>query len=129
MPKILVIDDDPDFQEVTRLVLERSGFEAVGAYTPDEGLDKVASEKPDLVILDVIMPSDYEGFEVARRIREELELKELPIILLSAVHVEKAVPYRFAPDEQWLPVDFFFDKPVESAVLVAKVKELLNIPE
>jgi two-component system alkaline phosphatase synthesis response regulator PhoP len=129
MAKILVVDDDRDFQDTTRLVLERSGFQVVGAFAPEEGLGKVVSEHPDLVILDVLMPSDYEGFEVARKIREELKLNELPVILLSNVHVEKKVPYRFAPDEQWLPVDYFFDKPVAPEVLVAKIKELLNIPD
>ena len=69
-----------------------------------------------------------EGFEVARKIREELKLKTLPIIMLTAVHEVKRVPYRFAPHEQWLPVDYFFEKPVESKVLVLKIKEILNIP-
>jgi hypothetical protein len=55
-------------------------------------------------------------------------MRKLPIILLTAVHEVKKVDYRFAPDEQWLPVDFFFDKPVEPQVLVDKIKELLNIP-
>jgi two-component system alkaline phosphatase synthesis response regulator PhoP len=129
MPKILVIDDDRDFQETTRIVLEKSGFMVVSAYKPEEGLEKVQSENPDLVILDVLMPSDFEGFEVARKVREELKLLKLPIILLTAVHGEKKVPYRFAPHEQWLPVDYFFDKPVAPDVLVGKVKELLNIPD
>jgi two-component system alkaline phosphatase synthesis response regulator PhoP len=129
MPKILVIDDDRDMQEMTRIVLERNGFEVVSAYDPEDGLQKVQSESPDLVLLDVLMPSDFEGFEVARKIREELKLLKLPIILLTAVHGEKKVPYRFGPEEQWLPVDFFFDKPVPPDVLVAKIKELLNIPE
>jgi two-component system OmpR family response regulator len=129
MPKILIIDDDRDFQETTRLVLERGGFAVVGAYTPEEGTAKVVAEKPDLVILDVLMPNNYEGFDVARRIREELELKKLPLVLLTAVHGEKKVSYRFAPHEQWLPVDYFFDKPVEPEVLLAKVRELLNIPD
>jgi CheY-like chemotaxis protein len=129
MPKILVIDDDQDLQEATRLVLEKNGFEVVSAYNPEEGLEKVQSENPDLVILDVLMPSNFEGFEVARAIREELKLLKLPIILLTAVHGEKKVPYRFAPHEQWLPVDYFFDKPVAHDVLVAKVKEFLNITE
>jgi CheY-like chemotaxis protein len=129
MPKILVIDDDKDLQEATRLVLEKNGFEVVSAYNPEEGLAKVQSENPDLVILDVLMPSNFEGFEVARTIREELKLLKLPIILLTAVHGEKKVPYRFAPHEQWLPVDYFFDKPVPHEVLVAKVKEFLNITE
>jgi two-component system alkaline phosphatase synthesis response regulator PhoP len=129
MPKILVIDDDRDFQETTRIVLEKSGFAVVCAYNPQEGLQKVQSENPDLVILDVLMPSNFEGFELARKVREELKLLKLPIILLTAVHGEKKVPYRFAPHEQWLPVDYFFDKPVAPEVLVGKIKELLNIPD
>jgi two-component system phosphate regulon response regulator PhoB/two-component system alkaline phosphatase synthesis response regulator PhoP/two-component system response regulator VicR len=89
----------------------------------------VRTESPDLVILDVMMPSDFEGFEVARKIREELEQVKLPIILLTAVHGTKKVPYRFAPHDQWLPVDYFYDKPVAPDVLVAKVKEYLNIAD
>ena len=127
MPKILIIDDDKDFQDITRLVLENNGFTVVSAYGPEEGLRIVQSEKPDLLILDVLMPDNYEGFAVARNIREELNLRELPIILLTAVHGEKKVPYRFAPHEEYLPVDYFFDKPVQPEVLVGKIKELLNM--
>jgi two-component system alkaline phosphatase synthesis response regulator PhoP len=126
MPKILVIDDDRDFQDVTRIVLENKGFEVASAYGPEEGLDMVQSEHPDLVILDVLMPTNYEGFEVARNIREQLNLRDLPILLLTAVHAAKKVPYRFGPDDEWLPVDYFLDKPVEPDMLVEKVKELLN---
>jgi len=127
MQKILVIDDDKDFQMATRVVLEKNNFDVVSAYNPDEGIQKVQSEKPDLIILDVIMSKGYEGFDVARKIREELKMRELPIILLSAVHEVKKVPYRFAPHEQYLPVDYFYDKPIEPEVLVNKIKELLNI--
>ena len=129
MSKILIIDDDKDFQYSTRIVLEKHGFEVASAYNPQEGIEKVQSEKPDIVILDVIMPDDFEGFEVAKKIREELGMKELPIILLTAVHIEKKVPYRFAPHEDWLPVDYFYDKPIDPGVLVTKIKEFLNIPE
>ena len=129
MSKILIIDDDKDFQYSTRIVLEKHGFEVASAYNPQEGIEKVQSEKPDIVILDVIMPDDFEGFEVAKKIREELGMKELPIILLTAVHIEKKVPYRFAPHEDWLPVDYFYDKPIDPGVLVTKIREFLNIPE
>ena len=129
MSKILIIDDDTDFQYSTRMVLEKHGFEVASAYNPEEGIEKVQSEKPDLVILDVIMPNDFEGFEVAKKIREELNMKQLPIILLTAVHVDKKVPYRFAPHEEWLPVDCFYDKPIDFDVLVTKIKEFLNILE
>ena len=127
MTKILIIDDDADFQKVIRFVLEENGFEVASAYGPEEGLQKVQSEKPDLIILDVLMPSNFEGFDVARKIREELNLKKLPIILLTAVHLEKKVPYRFAPHEEWLPVDYFYDKPIQPEVLVDKIKEFLDL--
>ena len=127
MPKILVVDDDKDIQETLRIVLEKSGFEVASAFNPEDGLAAVQAQKPDLLVLDVLMPSDFEGFDVARKIREDLEMRELPIIMLTAVHDIKKVPYRFAPNEEWLPVDYFFDKPVEPMVLVAKIREILNI--
>ena len=67
MKRILVIDDDEDLQKVTRIALEKNGFDVISAYTPEEGINKVQSEIPDLVILDVIMPRDFEGFEVAKK--------------------------------------------------------------
>ena len=127
MLKILIIDDDKDLQESIRLVLESNNFEAVSAYNPEEGIDKIQTEKPDLVILDVLMPNNFEGFDVARKVREDLKLMKLPIIMLTAVHNVKKVPYRFAPDEEWLPVDYFFDKPVKPDVLLLKIREVLNI--
>jgi len=66
MAKILVIDDDPDFLLAVRTVLEARDFEMEEATTPEEGINKVLSVKPDLVILDIMMPTGYEGFDVAR---------------------------------------------------------------
>ncbi len=126
MAKILIIDDDPDFQEATRMVLLAAGFEVSSAYDAEDGVAKVEADKPDLVILDVVMPSDHEGFEVARRIREDLKLRDLPIIILSAVHEVKGVSYRFAPDDEYLPVDVFLDKPTTQQQLCDKVRELLG---
>ena len=127
MPRILIIDDDADFREICRLPLEAAGFEVSEAADADAGFQKVRSESPDLVILDVIMPNEYEGFELARRIREELRLNDLPILMLSAVHSVKRPAYRFAPDEVYLPVDEFLDKLVPSGVLVRKVREMLGL--
>jgi CheY-like chemotaxis protein len=126
MSKILIIDDDPDFLYVVQTVLVRAGFDTEAATTPEDGISKVQSAEPDLVILDVLMPSDYEGFEVARVIREELLITEMPIVILSAVHHVKKVPYRFAPDKDYLPVDVFLDKPIELESLVETIKEVLG---
>jgi two-component system alkaline phosphatase synthesis response regulator PhoP len=126
MSKILVIDDDPDFLYAVQMVLEGEAFDVDTATTPEEGLSKVKSAEPDLVILDVLMPTGYEGFEVARAIREEHNLITLPILMLTNVHNVKQVPYRFAPNEDYLPVDIFLDKPIEPELLVDTIKEMLG---
>jgi two-component system sensor histidine kinase/response regulator len=126
MSKILVVEDDPDFLYVVQMRLEAADFEVETATTPEQGLSKVQSTKPDLVVLDVLMPAGYEGFEVARAIREELHLTKLPIIILTAVHDVKKVPYRFAPDEDYLPVDVFLDKPTELDALIDIIREVLG---
>ena len=126
MAKILIVDDDPTFREVCRIFLEKEGFLIAEAGDADEGYEKVLSEKPDLLVLDVLMPNNYEGFDLARKIREELKLRKLPIVMLTAVHGVKKVPYRFAPDDTWLPVDVFLDKPVTPHTLVQTVRDLLG---
>ena len=126
MANVLVIDDDPDFLEATRLVLAKADFAVDTALTAEEGIRKVKDDAPDLVVLDVMMPTGYEGFDVARTLREELQLRDLPIIILTSVHEKKKVPYRFAPDENYLPVDVFLDKPVPAEELIAKIEELLG---
>ncbi|MGD2148813.1 MAG: response regulator [Anaerolineae bacterium] len=126
MPKILVIDDDPDFRYAVRMVLEAEGFEAEMAADGEEGIAKVLDTQPDLVTLDVIMGEDLEGFEVARTLREEHDLVDLPILMLTAVHSVKQVPYRFAPDKEYLPVDVFMDKPILPETIVETIKEMLG---
>jgi CheY-like chemotaxis protein len=126
MAKILVIDDDPDFLLAVRMVLEAHDLDMETAMTPEEGLSKVLSVEPDLVILDIMMPTGYEGFDVAREIREKYELIDLPILMLTSIHRTRKVPYRFAPDEDYLPVDVFLDKPIEPDQLVDTIQEMLG---
>ena len=127
MPRILVIDDDADFRAVCRVLLEQADFEVSEAGDAEAGFREVSLGEPDLVILDVLMPSDYEGFQLARRIREELKRDDLPILMLTAVHNVKKPPFRFAPDEAYLPVDGFLDKPVPPETLLRKVREMLGL--
>jgi DNA-binding response OmpR family regulator len=126
MPRILLVDDDKDFLFTVRLVLEAEGFKVETATTPDEGIEKVLAIQPDLVVLDVIMLGGLEGFEVARALREEHNLVELPILMLTAIHSVKEVPYRFAPHEEYLPVDVFMDKPIDPDLLVSTIQEMLG---
>ncbi len=126
MKQILIIDDDVDFLEITSLFLKNKDFHIETAASPEQGFRKIQENTPDLVVLDVMMPSEFEGFELARDIREKLKLMDLPIIILSCIHDQKQVPYRFAPDKDYLPVDVFLDKPVNPDVLLEKVNSLLG---
>ena len=121
MPRILIVDDDPDIVEAGKLVLEREGFEVDGAASRAEGLAKLEETKPDLMILDVMMEEPDDGLNMARELRRKGHT--LPIIMLTSVNA--AMGLNIDKDEEMVPVDDFKTKPVEPATLVATVKELL----
>jgi len=125
MAKILLIDDDPDFIEINTVVLKKDGFEVISAYDGKQGFEKAKLEKPDLIILDVMMTDRTEGFYTARQLRSEEATKSTPLILLTAIHKEEKA-FHFAPDETWLPVDVFLDKPVKPERLLEEVKRQLK---
>ncbi|MFN2292164.1 MAG: response regulator transcription factor [Anaerolineae bacterium] len=132
MPKkILIIDDDPDLTEVMRLTLEGKGYEVYSAASGTEGLGKVKEVHPDLIILDVMMDYTTEGFQISLQLRNPAEdseyqpYRDIPILILTALHT--TTPLRFGPDEDYLPVDDFVEKPLEPGALVAKVEKLLKV--
>jgi CheY-like chemotaxis protein len=125
---ILIIDDDPDIVEALRLTLQ-GNYNVVAAASGQEGLLKVKEVNPDLIILDVMMETQTEGFQVSLALRspdagsEYAAYARVPILMLTAIH--QKTPLRFAPDGDYLPVDDFVEKPVKPGVLLAKVKKLL----
>ncbi len=129
MAKILIIDDDPDMVLAARLCLEKAGHQLIAASTGPEGLEKIKAERPDLIILDVMMDTTTEGFHLALKLRspdprsEYAEYADIPIIMLTAIH--STAPVRFGPDEDYLPVDAFIDKPIDPDELVKQVEALL----
>jgi len=127
MPKkILLIDDDIDLVEAMRMTLEGAGFEVIDAQDGEKGFEKIESEHPDLVILDVMMGSQDEGFHVAYQIKNNAETADLPIIMLSAVGQETGFGFDKEKDEDFLPVNEFIEKPVNPAALVELVKNHLG---
>ena len=128
--KILVIDDDPDLVELTRLTLEARGYRVFSAANGTEGLKKVKEINPDLIILDVMMKYVTEGFQVALELRnpdpqsEYAPYSKIPILMLTAIHSK--TPLRFTPDEEYLPVDDFVEKPLKASALLQKVEKLLG---
>ena len=130
MTKILIIDDDPDITLVVRMTLESAGYEVVEARNGTEGLEVLTTNRPDLVILDVMMDTHTEGFELAIKLRnpdptsEYARLRDLPILMLTAIH--STTPLRFEPDIDYLPVELFVDKPIDPDDLLSKVAWVLN---
>lgn len=123
--KILIIDDDPDFVEATRTVLESGPYEVSVAYDGDEGLAKVRSEKPDLIILDIIMPTQ-DGFQVCEKIKADPELSRLPVIMLTALSQQFAETSYSLREGMMLEAEDYIDKPVPPTELLAKVEKFLK---
>jgi CheY-like chemotaxis protein len=130
MAKILMIEDDPDMLMSTRLTLESAKHEVLEARSGREGLEKIKSERPDLIILDVMMDTSTEGFQLALRLRnpdpksELAEYRDIPILMLTAIH--STTPLRFEPDIDYLPVELFVDKPIDPDDLLKKVDWVLS---
>ena len=124
--KILVVDDDIDFLNVTKMILENQNYEVILASNKLEGMKKARSKKPQLAILDVMMTTEQEGFEMARELRQDPEFVTLPIILLTSVDSVTGMNFKDAAgDSDWMPVDAFIEKPVDSQKLIAEVNRLL----
>ena len=127
MSKILIIDDDPDIVESMRVVLESKGYKIDAAENGKKGLEKIRVDKPDLIILDVMMESLDRGFEVARELKKDKNYKDIPILMLTAIKERVGLDFRSeAGDEVWLPVDDYVEKPLRSEELLLKVKALLG---
>ena len=130
MAKILMIDDDPDIILAIQIPLEAAGYEFASASNSLEGLEKVKELDPDLIILDVMMDSATEGFQTSLKIKDKAPdseyaaYRDTPILMLTSVHT--TTPLRFAPDDDYLPVEAFMEKSSPPADVLSKVKELLG---
>ena len=128
--KILIIDDDDDLVLAMRLPLEAAGYKVSRAANGEEGLKKVKEVKPDLIILDVMMDSTTAGFQVSLTLRspdpksEYTAYSKIPILMLTAIH--QTTPMRFGPDQEYLPVDAFLEKPIEPSKLLEQVRKYLK---
>ena len=125
MPKkILLIDDDPDLVQAVRMILESRKYQVAAAYGGLEGLQKVRAEKPDLIVLDVMMP-DKDGYSVCQELKADPELAKIPVLLLTAV--VSHIPTTHFTQQMGLETeaDDYLDKPVEPQVLVKRIETLL----
>ena len=123
--KILLVDDDADFVEATKTILESKPYEVIVAYEGDEGLRKAREENPDLVLLDIIMPVK-DGFTAAEQFKKDPQLSKIPVIMLtsySARRGETSIPVSRGLE---LEAEDYIEKPVSPEELLNKIEQYLK---
>ena len=123
MPKILVVDDDPDFVLVCRTVLKGAGYDVVEAANGRIALEVMREDKPDLVLLDVMMSTTLEGVDVSREMESDPDLKDVPIVMVSSIATtEYAMDF---PSDEPIPIEAWISKPIQPTVLLRTVERFV----
>jgi CheY-like chemotaxis protein len=123
-PLVLIVDDDPDFVEASRMVLEHEGYQVVAAADGEQGIRAMRREQPNLVILDVMMSGVLDGLNASMRIRAEQGLDRTPILMISSITSSDYAS--MFPTDEYVPVDSFLSKPVGPKQLISEVERLLS---
>lgn len=128
-PTILIIDDDPDIVEATRLVLEAKGYSVLFTHDYSDGLKKIREVKPDLLILDaLLMMNDKSGLQLPTEVRKEPGIAHIPILMITAIN-DGQTGAEFAPgtEDANIPIDGFINKPARPEELYRQVARLLEM--
>ena len=124
--KILLVDDDTDFLEMHRAVLENHGYDVITAINGKEGIERVRAEMPDLIILDLMMEKHDAGFSFSKNIKSDPLFKKIPILMVTSVAEATGYKFSMKEDGYWMKTDDFLDKPVRPDVLIDRVQKLLG---
>jgi CheY-like chemotaxis protein len=124
--KILVIDDDSEFVEATTTLLTAKGYTVESANNGETGYAKAKQTKPDAIILDVMMSYDSEGFDIARKLREDNITKDIPIVMITGIRKTKSLPFSYEPDPDWLPVNEVLEKPIKPDQILNALEKALK---
>jgi len=123
MARILVVDDDPDFQNATRMVLEKEGHTVISASSGNEGYQVAKAEKPDLIVLDVIMDSVLDGVSMSQQMHDDPEMHDIPILMVTSIaNTDYAELF---PTDEYIHIRGFMSKPIQPAGLIKQVNKLL----
>jgi two-component system alkaline phosphatase synthesis response regulator PhoP len=126
--KIMVIDDDVQLVETVKTLLESVGYQVSYAYQSEKGMELARETKPDLILLDVMFagPPGPDGIELSRRFHQDPDLKGIPIIILTGVRKVLDFHFEIGPDETWMPVKAFLEKPIKPDNLLAEIEKVLG---
>jgi CheY-like chemotaxis protein len=122
--KILVVDDDPDFVEITRTILLKEGYEVVTAANGDQAMAKVRADKPDLILLDIMMTTILDGVNISQKLREAPELRQIPLVMVSSIASTEYA--ELFPTDEYLHVDRWLSKPIQPDELLSAVARFVR---
>lgn len=124
--KILLVDDDPAFLEINRMILESAGYFVNEAGSVEQALELLRSQRYDLLIVDLIMESLDAGFTITYAVRQDERISSLPILLLTSAQERTGFVFQMDRDQEWLKVDDVAAKPLAARELLARVEGLLR---
>ena len=128
--KLLIIDDDPDFVEGIKSILEAADYDVDAAYNPKDGLQALHTQPYDLLLLDIMMGRGAEGIMIARKMRKDPKLRELPVLIITGIREQIAFLFPGGPvHPRFVEVDELVEKPVEPKLLLDRVSALLQAAE
>ena len=123
---ILIVDDDPDIVESTRVVLESAGYRVMSASNGSEATECIGRQVPDLILLDIMMAEPTEGFHLGYKLREDPVYSHIPIIIVSGISEKTGFDFSKEKETDYIKADEFLDKPVSPQTLLSKVATLLG---
>ena len=124
--KVVLVDDNTDYLFTMETFLNRNGFEVKTSDDAEKGLKVIRSERPDVVLLDVMMETLFSGFELCKQMRMDDDLKDIPIIGISGMGDELGIDYKQWPDYDYFKPDDFLDKPVDKQKLLRLIPETIE---
>ena len=128
--KLIIIDDDPDFVAGIKSVLETANYSVDVAYNPKEGFKALQTNRYDLLLLDIMMGRGAEGVALARKIRKDTKLRELPVLIITGLREQIAFLFPGqSVHPHFVENDELLEKPVEPMLLLEKVSSLLKLAE
>jgi two-component system alkaline phosphatase synthesis response regulator PhoP len=128
--RLLVIDDDPDFVEGIKSILVAADYDVDVAYNPKDGLQALQTGQYDLLLLDIMMGRGAEGIMIARKMRKDAKLREMPVLIITGIREQMAFLFPGqAVHPHFMAVDELVEKPVEPSLLLEKVSTLLKLAE
>jgi len=128
--QLLIIDDDPDFVAGIKSILEKAEYSVDVAYNPKDGFQALQSKPYDLLLLDIMMGRGAEGVVIARKLRKDPKLRELPVLIITGIREQIAFLFPGQPvHPHFVELDELVEKPVEPKLLLEKVSTLLKMAE